>query len=80
MIDGKAAKAALAALTLAAAGSVDAGDIDGHWEGEIEIPNRPLAVKVDLNRDGARWRGTIDIPTQGATALHYDSPGAGVER
>ena len=72
MIDGKAAKAALAALTLAAAVSVDAGDIDGHWEGEIEIPNRPLAVKIDLNRDGDRWHGTIDIPAQGATALSLD--------
>ena len=72
MIDGRAGKSALAALTLAFAPTLHASGIDGHWEGEIEIPNRPLAVKVDLDRDGDRWRGTIDIPAQGATALPLD--------
>ena len=72
MIDGRAGKSALAALTLAFAPTLHASGIDGHWEGEIEIPNQPLVVKVDFNRDGDQWRGTIDIPAQGATSLDLD--------
>ncbi|MDE0660797.1 MAG: alpha/beta fold hydrolase [Gammaproteobacteria bacterium] len=49
-----------------------AAEIDGHWEGEIDIPNQSLAVKVDLLRDGDDWRGSIDIPAQGAARLPLD--------
>ena len=41
----------------------------GHWEGYIEIPGQPLAVKIDLTVDDSDWKGTIDIPTQGAEDL-----------
>jgi pimeloyl-ACP methyl ester carboxylesterase len=41
----------------------------GHWEGHIEIPGQPLAVKVDLAIDDTDWNGTIDIPAQGAKGL-----------
>ena len=41
----------------------------GHWEGHIEIPGQPLAVKIDLAVDDGDWRGTIDIPAQGAKDL-----------
>ena len=44
-------------------------DLDGHWEGRIDIPGAPLHVKVDLARDGDAWRGTVDIPAQGAADL-----------
>lgn len=43
--------------------------IEGHWEGRIAIPGAPLDVKVDLARDGDDWRGTVDIPAQGAEGL-----------
>ena len=43
--------------------------VTGHWEGHIEIPGQPLAVKVDLTVDGTDWSGTIDIPAQGANGL-----------
>lgn len=43
--------------------------VAGHWEGHIEIPGQPLAVKVDLIVDGTEWSGTIDIPAQGAKGL-----------
>ena len=47
-----------------------AGDhVTGHWEGHIEIPGQPLAVKIDLVVDDDDWRGTIDIPAQGAKEL-----------
>ncbi len=43
--------------------------VTGHWEGQIEIPGQPIAVKVDLTRTDNEWTGTIDIPTQGANDL-----------
>ena len=43
--------------------------VAGHWEGHIEIPGQPLAVKVDLAVDDSGWSGTIDIPAQGANGL-----------
>jgi uncharacterized protein len=44
-------------------------DIEGHWEGAIQIPGTALDIKVDLALAGDAWSGTIDIPIQGATAL-----------
>lgn len=47
-----------------------AADPAGHWEGAIALPGQPLTVKVDLVRgDDGAWRGTIDIPQQGAAGL-----------
>ncbi len=43
--------------------------VTGHWEGHIEIPGQPLAVKIDLAIDDSDWNGTIDIPVQGAEDL-----------
>ncbi len=43
--------------------------VTGHWEGQIEIPGQPIAVKIDLTNDDEGWTGTIDIPTQGANGL-----------
>ena len=43
--------------------------VAGHWEGQIDIPGQPIAVKIDLASDDGDWRGTIDIPTQGANGL-----------
>lgn len=43
--------------------------VTGHWEGQIEIPGQPIAVKIDLASNDNEWTGTIDIPTQGANDL-----------
>ncbi len=43
--------------------------VTGHWEGHIEIPGQPLAVKVDLAVKDTDWSGTIDIPAQSAEDL-----------
>lgn len=43
--------------------------VTGHWEGQIEIPGQPIAVKIDLTSNDDAWTGTIDIPTQGANDL-----------
>lgn len=64
--------------TLALAGAAAAQDpevVAGHWEGEIEMPGRALAVKVDLEVAAGAWSGAIDIPAQGAKRL----PLGGVE-
>ena len=48
----------------------DAADpVAGHWEGQIEIPGQPIAVKIDLTLNDSGWSGTIDIPAQGAKGL-----------
>lgn len=54
--------------SLAAAGSW-AQDFGGHWEGEIKAPGTALVVKIDLEESDAGWKGTIDIPLQGAKGL-----------
>jgi CubicO group peptidase (beta-lactamase class C family) len=46
--------------------------ISGTWEGQIETPP-PLGVVVRLEHDAGAWRGTIDIPLQGAIGLPLDS-------
>ncbi len=57
-------------MSLFVAPSLNAGETGttlsaaGHWEGNIEIPATPLGVRVDLDRNGASWAGTIDIPVQ----------------
>lgn len=43
--------------------------VTGHWEGQIEIPGQPIAVKIDITINDGDWTGTIDIPTQGAKGL-----------
>ena len=43
--------------------------VTGHWEGQIEIPGQPIAVKIDLTLNDSGWSGTIDIPAQGAKEL-----------
>ena len=51
--------------------------IEGHWEGEIELPGQALEIMVDFDREGEGWAGTIDIPAQGGrdvplTAITFD--------
>ena len=42
----------------------------GHWEGTIEIPNRPLAFSVDFSaKAGGGLSATVSIPAQGAKDL-----------
>ena len=64
-------KATFIVMILAAGISVSYAEdrVAGHWEGHIEIPGQPLAVKVDLAVDDSNWSGTIDIPVQGAKGL-----------
>src|SRR3954453_18258995 len=50
-----------------------AGDLGGHWEGTIAAPGMPLAILVDITRQGDALTGKIDIPQQGAKDLKLES-------
>lgn len=61
--------ACVAAAAVAAPATARAASPEGHWQGAIEIPGSPLAVDVDLAREGESWSGDISIPAQGARDL-----------
>ncbi|MCG9134710.1 alpha/beta fold hydrolase [Candidatus Poribacteria bacterium] len=64
-------KIILVILTMVVGFSVSYAEnrVVGHWEGQIEIPGQPIAVKIDLTVNDGDWSGTIDIPAQGAKGL-----------
>lgn len=64
-------KTILVIITIVACLSVSYAEdrVAGHWEGQIEIPGQPIAVKIDLAINDGDWSGTIDIPIQGAKDL-----------
>ena len=37
--------------------------VAGHWEGAIEQPGSPMAIKVDLMQEHGSWCGRIVIPS-----------------
>lgn len=53
--------------TLAAAGAELS--LAGTWRGAIEIPGQPLDIQFQFVQDGDSWKGTGDIPAQGAFGL-----------
>jgi len=59
----------LVVLAAGQAPAADAPDLSGHWEGEIALPTGPLQLAVDLEHGESGWKGTIDIPAQGAKGL-----------
>ena len=63
------ARAGAAALAASLAAGGAGVELAGHWEGRIDTPGTPLHIQVNLERDGEGWRGTIDIPAQGAQGL-----------
>jgi hypothetical protein len=34
----------------------------GRWEGEIQMPGKPLGLVVDIDRSGTGWIGSLTIP------------------
>ena len=60
----------LLTLTLEPAQAAEPAAAGGHWEGEINLPqNQVLQLKVDLEETSGAWKGTVDIPSQGAKGL-----------
>ena len=62
----------LALSALCALGADDAPGPRGHWSGNVDLPNRQLAVEIDLDKPGAAWIGTIAIPAQNAAGIPLD--------
>jgi hypothetical protein len=64
---------AVAMMASACAGSALAqapGKLDGHWEGNIEVPGAPLAIAIDVfAAPGEKWDGTIAIAAQNVKGL-----------
>lgn len=60
----------LLSLVPGLARAADPAAAGGHWEGEISLPNNQLLqIMIDLEQAGEAWKGTIDIPSQGAKDL-----------
>ncbi len=59
----------LSALLLGTIGTFSQTEIDGKWEGAIDIMGTELFIVVKFTSDNEKLRATIDIPQQGATNL-----------
>jgi len=55
--------------TLTVAPAARSEGLDGAWQGAIQGPAGKLAVRVRLASEGSGWKGSIDIPAQGAFGL-----------
>jgi len=44
----------------------------GHWSGSVELPNRSLAMELDLDNGPNGWKGSISIPAQNASGIALD--------
>jgi hypothetical protein len=65
---------AIGVLSMAGALSVWAQDgARGHWSGSVELPNRSLAMEVDLDKGANGWVGSISIPAQNASGIPLDA-------
>ena len=52
----------------------------GRWEGFVDVPERPLAVVVDLARELGEWTGSVIVPAlgiKGAPLAHVVADGNG---
>jgi pimeloyl-ACP methyl ester carboxylesterase len=48
-------------------------DVEGHWEGTIEVPGSPLSVVIDLAQGGDGWSGTFGSPAQGVSGIPLEA-------
>jgi hypothetical protein len=65
-------KAAGLALILMASSSLwaqPAPAAAGHWEGEIEAPDRKIGAQFDIAVEGSKWYGTMSVPEQNMRGL-----------
>ncbi len=45
------------------AGNKAASELEGYWEGTIDVPDQPLNINIEFNKE-EEWSGTISIPIQ----------------
>jgi hypothetical protein len=45
----------------------------GHWEGNVVLPDKEMAITVDLTKsDKGEWTGSFGVPPQGVSGLKID--------
>jgi len=60
----------LRVLALALAGVAIMPAQSGHWEGEIQTPERTFRIVVDLAKnDKGEWMGAVSVPSQNAKGI-----------
>lgn len=60
-------------LLLLIASPARAAELEGHWEGTIQVPGQTLDLDLDFSSDGGQWSGDISIPAQGARDLPLEA-------
>ena len=56
-------------LLLAPAAVLAATDPAGVWEGALSTPNGDIGFVFNFHKDGDKWAGELDVPTQGVSGL-----------
>ena len=52
-------------------------DVEGDWEGMVDMPGRPVLLRVHLARQEGGWEGTAEVPGAGTvplTQIRVDPP------
>lgn len=44
----------------------------GHWSGAVELPDRTLAMEIDLDNGPSGWIGSMSVPDQNAKGIPLD--------
>lgn len=71
---GAVARAAASLFAVPFVGSTAVhAEVDGRWEGAIDLASVQLGIVVELSREGEAWTGTIDIPLQNASGLGLEA-------
>jgi hypothetical protein len=61
-------------LWIASAATVSAQtDMRGHWTGNVDTPDGPLGVEIDLDKTATGWIGSLSMPTRAMTGIPLDS-------
>jgi hypothetical protein len=45
----------------------------GHWSGTVEVPDRALAMEIDLDKGANGWIGSLSIPAQTISGIPLDA-------
>jgi hypothetical protein len=44
-------------------------DMRGHWTGNVDTPDGPLGVEIDLDKTATGWVGSLSMPTRAMTGI-----------
>lgn len=60
-------------LWIAGAATASAQSVRGHWTGNVDTPDGPLGVEIDLDKTATGWIGSLSMPTRAMTGIPLDS-------